>query len=240
MNNPFNNNFHQQQLHSYNMYDTRPPSQRGYVPQYNIPFFNDIHNYFPAILYEHERFTTITSLLGYIRDQVRHHSDAFLNAQREYRTAWTNEFAPMPVPMRAPAPAAAPPVFQFNTDQQFINSLLNIFTQPELTLMTAGVINLPEPVVISPSSETLAHASDILTASADHSSIQCIVCLEHLVAGQELRKMRFCQHIFHRSCIDTWFERTVRCPICRHDIRDDLSNNDDEEYDETHNLNDID
>jgi hypothetical protein len=26
--------------------------------------------------------------------------------------------------------------------------------------------------------------------------------------------------MFHQTCIDAWFERNVRCPMCRHDIRE--------------------
>lgn len=216
----------------------QPVQRGGYVQQYNIPIFNDIHNYFPAILYEHERFPTVNSLLGYIRDQVRYHSDTFLAAQREYLYGYNTPetmppMAATQMPMAATAPSATPPTpvtasnIRVTTDQQFLNSLLNIFTQPDLTLMT-GIFNLPEPVVVNPSNDILTRASDIMAATADHNGVQCMVCLEHLQEGQELRKLRFCRHVFHRSCIDTWFERTVRCPICRHDIRDDLPTDEDE------------
>jgi hypothetical protein len=33
------------------------------------------------------------------------------------------------------------------------------------------------------------------------------------------RRLRPCQHSFHRACIDEWFRRSVFCPSCRHDIR---------------------
>jgi hypothetical protein len=229
------NNPNQQSNYYNNIYGIRNQThRREYAQPYAIPIFNNIHNYFPALLYEHERFATVTSLLTYIRDQVRYHSDTFLNAQRDYLygSGLQPVQPPAQPPIAAPAPATAPrtpvipiaPNIRLGTtaaDQQFLNSLLNIFAQPDLTLMT-GIFNLPEPVVVSPSNEVLSNASDILTATADHSGVQCMVCLEHLVAGQELRKLRFCRHVFHRSCIDTWFERTVRCPICRHDVRDDL------------------
>jgi hypothetical protein len=31
--------------------------------------------------------------------------------------------------------------------------------------------------------------------------------------------MNVCHHTFHKSCIDTWFQENVHCPVCRHDIR---------------------
>ncbi len=241
-------NYNNQQSNYYNnIYGNRNQTQRrDYTQPYAIPVFNNIHNYFPALLYEHERFATVTSLLTYIRDQVRYHSDTFLNAQRDYLYGSGSQPVQPPAqpPVAAPAPVAPPrtpvipiaPNIRLGTtaaDQQFLNSLLNIFSQPDLTLMTTGIFNLPDPVTISPSNEVLSNASELLTATADHSGVQCMVCLEHLVAGQELRKLRFCRHLFHRSCIDTWFERTIRCPICRHDIRDDLPVDEDEADAET-------
>jgi hypothetical protein len=225
------NNPNQQSNYYNNIHGIRNQTyRRNYAHPYAIPIFNDIHNYFPALLYEYESFTTVTGLLAYIRDQVRLHSDTFLNAQRDY--LYRAGLQPAQPPLQPPVAPPHTPIIPItplnatnitlNTDQQFLNSLLNIFSQPDLTLMTAGIFNLPEPVTINPSNEVLAHASELLTATADHSGVQCMVCLEHLQTGQELRKLRFCRHLFHRSCIDTWFERTVRCPICRHDVRDDL------------------
>jgi hypothetical protein len=37
------------------------------------------------------------------------------------------------------------------------------------------------------------------------------------------RILNSCQHVYHRGCIDTWFERSVFCPSCRHDVRDSTS-----------------
>jgi hypothetical protein len=41
---------------------------------------------------------------------------------------------------------------------------------------------------------------------------ECSICLDHMVDG--LRKL-VCQHIFHRECVEQWFEDKSSCPICR-------------------------
>lgn len=45
----------------------------------------------------------------------------------------------------------------------------------------------------------------------------CAICQDH-VSSSAVR-IRQCGHGFHRTCISQWFRSSVRCPVCRHDIR---------------------
>ena len=45
----------------------------------------------------------------------------------------------------------------------------------------------------------------------------CIICREEMVAGNTCKKLP-CGHIFHKSCLRTWFQRQQSCPTCRLDI----------------------
>ncbi len=113
------------------------------------------------------------------------------------------------------------------------DNLMNIFMQPNvpgattISIFGTGLtdaaledaLRTASPVIVHPSNEQIDEATTILTAATEHLQSQCMVCLENFIVGQELRKIDFCNHIFHKSCIDTWFERNVRCPMCRHDIR---------------------
>lgn len=47
----------------------------------------------------------------------------------------------------------------------------------------------------------------------------CAVCQEAISSGACL--IRQCAHVFHRSCIESWFSMSVRCPVCRYDIREE-------------------
>lgn len=50
---------------------------------------------------------------------------------------------------------------------------------------------------------------------------QCSICLEDFQDNDEIRCL-LCQHYFHPNCIDRWLaEENVRCPICRHDNREE-------------------
>lgn len=46
---------------------------------------------------------------------------------------------------------------------------------------------------------------------------ECPICLEKYKIGEYKRKLHFCNHIFHKKCIDKWFINNIKCPICRTD-----------------------
>ena len=55
----------------------------------------------------------------------------------------------------------------------------------------------------------------------------CSVCLCEFEEGDVLRVLQppGCGHAFHRNCIDTWFNLHITCPLCRHNLRFDISEN---------------
>ena len=48
---------------------------------------------------------------------------------------------------------------------------------------------------------------------------RCVICMENIQEGDIIRKLNKCNHFFHISCIDKWFESKITCPTCRQDIR---------------------
>ncbi|CAJ1950183.1 unnamed protein product [Sphenostylis stenocarpa] len=45
---------------------------------------------------------------------------------------------------------------------------------------------------------------------------ECAVCLCEFSEEVEIRRMRNCNHIFHRTCVDPWIDQNQKtCPICR-------------------------
>ncbi|CDP08780.1 unnamed protein product [Coffea canephora] len=44
----------------------------------------------------------------------------------------------------------------------------------------------------------------------------CAVCLSEFEGGEEIRWLKNCKHIFHRSCLDRWMDHDQKtCPLCR-------------------------
>ncbi|CDI97792.1 ring finger protein 11 [Echinococcus multilocularis] len=47
---------------------------------------------------------------------------------------------------------------------------------------------------------------------------ECVICMCEYEAGDEMRKMPMCSHIFHRACIDDWLTRSLTCPSCLQEV----------------------
>uniref|UniRef100_A0A8D2J726 E3 ubiquitin-protein ligase ZNRF1 n=1 Tax=Varanus komodoensis TaxID=61221 RepID=A0A8D2J726_VARKO len=50
-------------------------------------------------------------------------------------------------------------------------------------------------------------ADDVLTKDAG----ECVICLEELLQGDTIARLP-CLCIYHKSCIDSWFEVNRSCP----------------------------
>jgi len=70
-----------------------------------------------------------------------------------------------------------------------------------------------DPVPITP---TNAQINSALWDSPNITGT-CSICQDAISSGGT--RIRHCGHVYHRDCIVNWFGMSVRCPVCRHDIR---------------------
>ncbi|KAJ3694225.1 hypothetical protein LUZ60_009705 [Juncus effusus] len=61
------------------------------------------------------------------------------------------------------------------------------------------------------------------TDTSNNTSLDCAVCLAQVQGGEKVRKLPKCKHLFHVECIDMWLYSHSTCPICRCDVRSDVS-----------------
>jgi len=73
-----------------------------------------------------------------------------------------------------------------------------------------------EPVPVLPSAAQIANEVENHTPMIAQN---CSICQDQIVSDGA--RLRACQHVYHRACIQTWFGASARCPICRRDIRED-------------------
>jgi hypothetical protein len=51
---------------------------------------------------------------------------------------------------------------------------------------------------------------------------KCAICL-FKYKGADIIKEFPCHHIFHKNCIFKWLKKSNVCPLCKHDITDDVN-----------------
>jgi hypothetical protein len=86
-------------------------SSTHYEELYGVKLLDDLHNYFPALLYDTARFQSVRDVLGYITQSTRNRFDLFSFGQRNYMQTslppQSAESPPPPMRQRGAAQARA-------------------------------------------------------------------------------------------------------------------------------------
>jgi len=206
-------------------------------PYYGIQLLDDIHNYFPDVLYNSGRFTNVASLLEYIQSQTRERFDRFSSAARARAPAPINR--PVAPPIYRPVRRVVVPISNasgsaLNTGAALNTGNLNTAI-PErqlndlltsLLYMSGGndiTMNATfmDPINVAASADQIERSTHLRAATAQDETSRCSICQDTYTDGQAIRGLNHCNHEYHRGCIDIWLQGNVHCPICRWDIRDD-------------------
>lgn len=203
---------------------------------YSISLLNDLHHYFPDLLYRPQRFSNVQDVLQYIIDVANQ------NPYQREQAAYTRQTT-QSMNLRPRATASATSYFNINTiadmptrilssglvsRQLASNRILDDFIaelyssvpnnlRPEQSASLPSFLN--DRVIVRPTEAQIEAGSTILTANQLNQD-NCAICQDPMEIGQNIRMLRHCTHRFHQECIDTWFQQHVTCPTCRHDIRD--------------------
>lgn len=281
---PFIQNYIPQQIQ-------QPQPLQQPPPYYGIKLLDDLHHFFPALLYEPEIFLTVNDVLSYIRDMSSRHFNIFNRAAENYRrtvntntsTIPTIRFTNAAMPTTTATPSAVRPQQQqqpfwqqatqalfseprpyavfpqqqqqpqqqrdasvraavrptnilshlFEYDEEFsreIDSLISDFMPlrgHNAAILGTATFTLPtsftEPVPIIATRQQINRGTRVFRFT-DTSGQLCTICHEN-INNKIVRKIHACNHIFHKNCIDRWFRQNVTCPVCRHDIRDRVTDN---------------
>jgi hypothetical protein len=196
----------------------------SYEQHYDEPLLDGLHNYFPEVLYgQPERFGGAAPLVSYVQSQVQQRFDLFSAGRRS--------FVPISpaVPItpqrttRVETPPPLPRVRRYN-EASFAATYVPLFENTNTLNMLSTLFNIPlqqpnmDPVVVHPTREQVEAGTTIVTVEADGE--MCAICQDSIPSGSEARNLTGCGHSFHVGCIDTWYLRDVRCPTCRHDVRE--------------------
>jgi len=84
-----------------------------------------------------------------------------------------------------------------------------------ITLTVADTAMTMENVRVVPTQAQIDNAIINIVSSENN----CAICQDSIANSGA--RIRHCSHDFHRSCLVSWFAMSVRCPVCRHDVRED-------------------
>ena len=171
-----------------------------------------IHNYFPALLYENAAFANVHQVFAYINIQMDRHFNLFSSARSSYMARYGN-YIPRP----------QPPVNVPNQNINVAEILHQMFHANDNVINLAGLFNAPiqqnmDPVIVRPTQEQIDNGT--IVERNEGEGEMCSICQDAIPFDSDMRTINHCEHSFPVGCIDTWFQRNVRCPVCRHDIRD--------------------
>ena len=95
-----------------------------------------------------------------------------------------------------------------------------------ITVTIPGGSRWWDPVAVRPSAGAYSRNTILMDSNCVPAGTVCTVCQS--APGEDLsgvpitdtvwRKLRGCQHYFHKICADRWFEQNIHCPNCRADI----------------------
>jgi len=221
---------------------------------YSVQLLNDLHTYFPELLYNFRRFQNVQDVLGYIRAVSE--ISPYERGLQQYRMRQRARQGVMPVntytninnpiipgtssvipststqsTMATSNLSSVPARIRINTGRtdvmdSFLGGLSiilgnangGIMTMNEQALEQQLQAFLDQPVPVYPTAREIDTASTTFITTEQQDD-NCAICQDVIESNQSVRCLTYCNHHFHQICIDTWFQRNVHCPTCRHDIR---------------------
>ena len=97
-------------------------------------------------------------------------------------------------------------------NRMYTNHTRNQIASAVLTFTLPANFNDPVPVLPTQAQITAA------VENLESTTTNCAICQDSISSGA--CRIRQCGHVYHRTCILTWLGMNVRCPVCRHDIRE--------------------
>lgn len=202
-----------------------------YVSVYGVGLLDDIHNYFPALLYDTGRFQNVANVFSYVRNQLDTRFNLFRHGASLYAASQRTQPVPTPQPVPLTPPSRATRNANDIAAANLLLGFLRMSTEDDLSnyiqlptrTTTANPWSFNEPVIVRPTAQAIAAGTEAVQGSSLAENTSCAICQDTIISTDSARRLVACRHVYHSGCIDEWFRRSVYCPSCRHDIRLPLS-----------------
>jgi hypothetical protein len=109
------------------------------------------------------------------------------------------------------------------------NSYMNNQMQNQNQTVTPIWRSFYDSVQVVPTQSQIDNATRILNYSEieNPTNNSCPITLERFEATSPVTQILYCGHIFSSTGLDSWLRTNVRCPVCRYDIREYRTRNQD-------------
>ncbi len=119
------------------------------------------------------------------------------------------------------------------------NRIINRFPSANNDTTQTAVLRFNIPANFNDPVPVVATQAQIYSAIEDveNTTTNCAICQDSIGERNSVPswktgvKIKQCGHVYHLECILAWFRENVRCPVCRHDIREAGETLDEEEDD---------
>ncbi|KAF9275121.1 hypothetical protein BGZ88_002535 [Linnemannia elongata] len=135
--------------------------------------------------------------------------------------------ASLPVVMTRPAIASlpAPPsigtrsVTSSNTSSPSLLPLGSVAASAAASVSAFVAVSIAEESDDPPQSHQTPQAQEVQAQQEEFNNgdEECAICLSDFEDGDELRHL-YCNHLFHRNCVDRWLVKNAFCPKCKRGI----------------------
>jgi len=159
-----------------------------------------------AVMQDHVRSTR--ELIDIVRILAGQQSRPVHNSGN--RSAGASAYDYFPQEPRRPTPLRQP------TANNLFSYLLYPSTiRPRDATLFQDVIVRPTQAQIDIASESFEY-----DGTFELLNTQCPITMCEFQIGDRIRRIHYCRHSFQEESFLSWFQNHVRCPICRHDIRE--------------------
>ena len=141
-----------------------------YERVYDVGLLDDLHNYFPGLLYEQERFRSVPDILAYIRQNTSRRFNLYEYGSRQYlqqnRTPQNTFTRQTPVVNRwAQPPPSVAPLYEFDlTNESDLSALFPLLRSLD-RLAGLSPYPVPQQPIVSPIQRATAQAATAATAA---------------------------------------------------------------------------
>jgi hypothetical protein len=118
------------------------------------------------------------------------------------------------------------PINRYRNYNDFVYYYSNPYIN-NISRQTSPINLFNENVVVAPTQLQIENATSNYNYSSETSehNTNCPITLDDFQEDEPVTRINHCGHTFRRDAINNWFQRNVRCPVCRFDIRQQPSNN---------------